>query len=67
MKGGVKMKKLKITSVNDVNGTQKKSSKTFSNLKSGVTNENLKTAAYAINSLVDSDEKHAYVVEETEL
>lgn len=61
------MKKLKITSVNDVNGTQKKSSKTFSNLKTGVTNENLKTASSAINSLVDSDEKHAYVVEETEL
>lgn len=61
------MKKLKITSVNDVNRTQKKSSKTFSNLKSGVTNENLKTASSAINSLVDSDEKHAYVVEETEL
>ena len=61
------MKKLKITSVNDVNGTQKKSSKTFSNIKSGVTNENLKTAAFAINSLVDSDEKHAYLVEETEL
>ena len=61
------MKKLKITSVNDVNGTQKKSSKTFSNLKSGVTNENLKTASSAINSLVDSDEKHAYVVEEIEL
>ncbi|GAA2983240.1 DUF1659 domain-containing protein [Finegoldia magna] len=61
------MKKLKITSVNDVNGTQKKSSKTFSNLKSGATNENLKSAAAAINSLVDSDEKHAYVVEETEL
>lgn len=61
------MKKLKITSLNDVNGTQKKSSKTFSNLKLGVTNENLKTAASAINSLVDSDEKHAYVVEETEL
>ena len=61
------MKKLKITSVNDVNGTQKKSSKTFSNLKSGVTNENLKTASSAINSLVNSDEKHAYVVEETEL
>ena len=61
------MKKLKITSVNDVNGTQKKSSKTFSNLKSTVTNENLKTAAAAINSLVDSNEKHAYVVEETEL
>ncbi|MCI6000433.1 MAG: hypothetical protein MRZ23_02810 [Finegoldia magna] len=61
------MKKLKITSVNDVNGTQKKSSKTFSNLKSGVTNENLKIASSAINSLVDSDEKHAYVVEETEL
>lgn len=61
------MKKLKITSVNDVNGTQKKSSKTFSNIKSGVTNENLKTASSAINSLVDSDEKHAYVVEETEL
>lgn len=61
------MKKLKITSVNDVNGTQKKSSKTFSNLKSGATNENLKSVAAAINSLVDSDEKHAYVVEETEL
>ena len=61
------MKKLKITSVNDVNGTQKKSCKTFSNIKSGVTNENLKTAAFAINSLVDSDEKHAYLVEETEL
>lgn len=61
------MKKLKITSVNDVNGTQKKSSKTFSNIKSGVTNENLKTASSAINSLVDSDEKHAYVVEEIEL
>ena len=61
------MKKLKITSVNDVNGAQKKSSKTFSNLSSTVTNENLKTAASAINSLVDSDEKHAYVVEETEL
>ena len=61
------MKKLKITSVNDVNGTQKKSSKTFSNLKSGVTNENLKTASSVINSLVDSDEKHAYVLEETEL
>lgn len=61
------MKKLKITSVNDVNGAQKKSSKTFSNLSSTVTNENLKSAASAINSLVDSDEKHAYVVEETEL
>lgn len=61
------MKKLKITSVNNVNGTQKKSSKIFSNLSSTVTNENLKSAAYAINSLVDSDEKHAYVVEEIEL
>lgn len=37
------MKKLKITSLNNVDGKNKKTSKTFSNLASNVTDEKLKT------------------------
>ena len=67
MKGGVKMKKLKITSLNNVDGKNKKSSKTFSNLVSTATDDKLKSVAEAINSLINSNEKHAFVVEEKEI
>ncbi|MGR7915149.1 DUF1659 domain-containing protein [Finegoldia sp. P1-F-LS] len=61
------MKKLKITSLNNVDGKNKKSSKTFSNLASNVTDEKLKNAADAINSLISASEKRIFVVEEKEL
>ncbi|MDU5808997.1 MAG: hypothetical protein ACLRVE_05940 [Finegoldia magna] len=61
------MKKLKITSLNNVDGKNKKSSKTFSNLVSTATDDKLKSAAEAINSLINSNEKHAFVVEEKEI
>lgn len=61
------MKKLKITSLNNVDGKNKKTSKTFSNLVSNVTDEKLKNAADAINSLISASEKRIFVVEEKEL
>ncbi|MDU7032089.1 MAG: hypothetical protein E6324_00050 [Finegoldia magna] len=45
----------------------KKTSKTFSNLASNVTDEKLKNAADAINSLISASEKRIFVVEEKEL